>query len=1020
MFKSIRSKILSAQLFLVVLATFSLGAASFFIIYPYLTSTEQEKCEYIALTWAGNLEHLIADSKDQITLISQSEAVEFYSISFNVGPIRQYLSSFADQFPVIAYINEEGFEEVKLVSGKTVAGERNMSTNIKKALDNPNQVIFQVVSPAIHSDSKQQPPPYLEFTIHNQLFGEFAGIISAQIPVHSLKQHFATFSSFHFEGSGFLALYDLQGTTIAHANPELILTKVNLPLELQDGASSLESTLFQRDTRHGIDGFSAYAPVTGSNLIVAATLPYDQFMTVPNKMKNLFGTIIGIVILLGLLLSAAIARSISKPILKLSHVAQRLAKGEWGQDIETDSKDETGDLGRSFKQMSDDLHQMILTRDSEIELRQIVERQIKRSHLELDQIFNTAAGGMMVISLKHKIIRVNDTFFKMLGFKPQNLVGKNCYDIFPDKTCGTKKCAMAAVIRNNSRIEIETEKKRADGSMIICHLIAKPFHDINGDLIGIIEDFRDITHAKKNAELLKTSEQRYRRLFDSAPDGIAVLNDQGVIIDCNQSLASVYKRARPELIGNHFTSFNTSESTESCLLNFKKIQEIEQMEGEVQLKTPDGNIITVWRKASTIRDKAGLFTGILIYDRDISKQKEIEELREDMTRMSRHDMKTPLNGIINLPHLIKQEKNLSDKQAERLELIEDAGYKLLTMLNSSLDLYKMEEGTYLYNPAPVDLFNIFTKITEALWSEMQENQCELKVFLNGTPTGSTYSFLVQGEELLCYSMLANLLKNAVESSPWAQPISIHLDNSTQPEIQIHNQGQVPAAIHNKFFEKYVTSGKNQGTGLGTYSAKLMAQTMNGDITMTSSPAAGTTVKITMPAASNDIETTKFYEDNPNTEKPRPTGPVKTTRHPVSEDKQDDRGAKTSGKRVLLAEDDPINQALATALLEDKGFLVTLAVNGKEAIELYKEENPFDLILMDMQMPLLNGIEATKFIRKAEETTGHKVPIIAVTGTDVEKNSKVFLEAGGDAIVSKPIQIDLLWETIAKFADASDS
>ena len=116
-------------------------------------------------------------------------------------------------------------------------------------------------------------------------------------------------------------------------------------------------------------------------------------------------------------------------------------------------------------------------------------------------------------------------------------------------------------------------------------------------------------------------------------------------------------------------------------------------------------------------------------------------------------------------------------------------------------------------------------------------------------------------------------------------------------------------------------------------------------------------------------------------------------------------------QILLAEDDPINLSLATALLQDKGFCVTTAENGRDAFDLFRE-NHFDLVLMDMQMPILNGIEATRFIRQAEEETGNKTPIIAVTGMNSEKHTKTFLEAGVDAIVPKPIQIELLWETIS--------
>lgn len=1013
MFKSIHSKILSGQLFIVFIATFSLGIASFLIITSHLKNTEKEQCEYIARTWAKNMERLISEGKEQISLIAQSKAVEFYSSSFRVGPLKQYLSSFADKFPLLAYINAEGIEEIKLISGKIVPGGQKTSVKIQKAIENPNLPVFRVITSTLPNEIKNQnlTPPYMEFTISSEIFGEFAGIIAAQIPLFSTNPDVETFISFHFAESGFLTLYDSEGTTIIHANPERILTTVSLPPGLNDLTSTSASILFQRDTQHGVDGFTAYAPVAGSNLIVAANLPYDQFMGVPNKMKNLFFAIIAIVVLVCLLLSTTIARGISKPILKLTHLAQQLAKGEWEQQIQIDTADETAALGRSFKKMSDDFYTMIKTRDSEIDLRKKVEQAIKSSHLELDQIFNTAAGGMVVVTLDHEVIRVNDTFLQMMGLQRQDVINRYCHEVFPDHTCGTEMCVLTRTIQNNARVEIQVEKKRSDGNKIICNLVATPFLDIHGKLIGIIEDFRDITITKRTEELVKMSEKRYRLLFNSAPDGIAVLNNQGVIIDCNKSLASIYRRPRPELIGRHFTHFNTPQSAQNCRLNFKKIQDIDQAEGEVEVKTPDGTIVTLWRKGTTIRDAKGYFNGILLYDRDISKQKEIEELQEDMARIARHDLKSPLNGIINLPLLIQQEGNLSDKQIKRLKLIEDAGYKMLAMVNSSMDLYKMEEGTYSYSPVPVNLCPLLNKINEELWAEMQANQCSVKIFLNAAPVvDDKYSFMVQGEELLCYSMLANLIRNAVESNPRAKSISIYLDNTKQPEIQIHNHGQVPSSIQDKFFQKYATAGKEKGTGLGTYSARLMARTMNGDISMTSNPSSGTIVTITMPSPSEGPGPEKASNDITRAAtKTNPKRPEKITPESLCEGGTANR---TTGKRILLAEDDPISQALAKELLLSEGFLVIQATNGREALDLFKKSR-FDLVLMDMQMPLLNGIETTRLIRKDEKTTGNKVPIVAVTGMIDAKNSQVFYTAGVNAIVEKPIQIDILKETITR-------
>ncbi len=406
----------------------------------------------------------------------------------------------------------------------------------------------------------------------------------------------------------------------------------------------------------------------------------------------------------------------------------------------------------------------------------------------------------------------------------------------------------------------------------------------------------------------------------------------------------------------------------------------------------------------------------MVYDRDVSKQKEAEVMREDMARIAQHDLKSPLNGIINLPVLLKMSDNLTEKQIKRLDLIESAGYKMLNMINNSLDLYKMEQGTYTFLPAAINLLTIVNKISEEYWSVMQSNLKQIEIVNPGKSDGTDLSdasyFTVLGDELLCYSMLANLVKNAVESSPRSSVITITLDDSQGAEIRIHNSGRVPLEIEDIFFDKYSTAGKQGGTGLGTYSARLMARTQNGEITMTSSDQEGTTLFIKLPTPDNDT--------------PVPTSSLSAGGQEINNvaeaNEQPDPVISNNQKKadkfyqILMAEDDPINQALASALLQERNAIeVTTVSNGKEALDAM-ESKQFDLVLMDMQMPEMDGMEATRRIRQIEEGSGTRTPVVAMTGMSGTKNSNDFFKAGIDAFIAKPIQIDLMWETIDKFLE----
>ncbi|MDH4321264.1 MAG: hybrid sensor histidine kinase/response regulator, partial [Desulfobulbaceae bacterium] len=224
------------------------------------------------------------------------------------------------------------------------------------------------------------------------------------------------------------------------------------------------------------------------------------------------------------------------------------------------------------------------------------------------------------------------------------------------------------------------------------------------------------------------------------------------------------------------------------------------------------------------------------------------ELKDDIDRITRHDLKGPLNAIIGVPSFIKMADNLTDQQYRMLQLIETAGYKMLDMINLSLDLYKMEKGTYELDAKPIAVLDILHNIV----NEQTLNDPTLQELIRVTPPADMeqdVSFLLSGDNLLCYSLFANLIKNSIEANPDRQPITISLTRiQGMGAIGIHNYGSVPEEIRSRFFEKDVTAGKKGGTGLGTYSAALIAKTQNGEITLDTSVPGETTVTVLLPLA----------------------------------------------------------------------------------------------------------------------------------------------------------------------------
>ncbi|OQX27662.1 MAG: hypothetical protein BWK80_04130 [Desulfobacteraceae bacterium IS3] len=259
-----------------------------------------------------------------------------------------------------------------------------------------------------------------------------------------------------------------------------------------------------------------------------------------------------------------------------------------------------------------------------------------------------------------------------------------------------------------------------------------------------------------------------------------------------------------------------------------------------------------------VRARVRTHLSLMLARQELERQNEelrdAARLREDVEHITRHDLKTPLNAIIGLPDLLTLKGPVNAEQEKIIGMIRESGYKMLNMINRSLDIFKMERGIYLFHPEPADMLQTVGKIAVETQDIAWNKRISLKVLLRGAPPAPEDNFIVMAEELLCYSMLANLIKNAIEASPDKEKVTISFsEESDEAVIRIHNKGAVPEDIRERFFEKYVTSGKTTGTGLGTYSARLMAEIQKGRISMTTSESEGTTVTIRFPGYRSSLD-----------------------------------------------------------------------------------------------------------------------------------------------------------------------
>ena len=227
--------------------------------------------------------------------------------------------------------------------------------------------------------------------------------------------------------------------------------------------------------------------------------------------------------------------------------------------------------------------------------------------------------------------------------------------------------------------------------------------------------------------------------------------------------------------------------------------------------------------------------------------REAARLREEVEHINRHDLKNPLMVILNVPSILKRQQNVTPDQTKWLEMIEDAARKMLEMINRSIDLLKMEKGTYPVQAVDVDAMAVAGRVVAAVTALAEDRGVKIDLTLDGRPASDRDSLRLLSEELLLYSMLANLVRNAVEAAPPGSTAALSLRGGEAAlTIDIHNEGAIPEGIRDRFFEKFVTAGKKGGTGLGAYSARLIAATLGGTIECASSDQRGTTIAVRLP------------------------------------------------------------------------------------------------------------------------------------------------------------------------------
>lgn len=350
---------------------------------------------------------------------------------------------------------------------------------------------------------------------------------------------------------------------------------------------------------------------------------------------------------------------------------------------------------------------------------------------------------------------------------------------------------------------------------------------------------------------LRQSEMLGQTILGSIPEAIALVElDSYSILDVNEAFTKFYNTSRSDLIGMNFhdvvaSAYQQENLSQTCPIR-KYLETRTPCVMQQEYHSESGEILFLEVSAWPVFNEQGSIRQMVCVQRDITEQRRVANLRKDVERIVQHDLKTPLAGIIGLAGLLDDE---NDPEQHKLYVshILDSSRRMMEMITNSMDLFNMEEGRYILQPRPFNLTAVIHALNKEIEALRSRNRVQVRYLFNNEPLSMDTELELNGEQRNIHSMLSNLLNNALEAAPPESQVSLHVQRTENSWVMdIHNQGVVPEEVREHFFERYATAGKPRGTGLGTYSALLIARTHGGKITFTTSEEEGTHVTVTLP------------------------------------------------------------------------------------------------------------------------------------------------------------------------------
>ena len=638
------------------------------------------------------------------------------------------------------------------------------------------------------------------------------------------------------------------------------------------------------------------------------------------------------------------------------------------------------------------------------------DKKLEEQRVFYERILDNIPSDIAVFNNQHEYLYLNQSAIKDPAIRKW-IIGKKDEDYVkarnkPLVLLESRRKVFKEAVATKNLTEWEEQFLKANGTAQYMLRRMHPVVNDDGEVNMVIGYGLDITNLKSIQQQISQSEKRYRDLIDHCLAIVTTHDLSGNFLSINPMVEKIYGYKEQEIVGRPLTDFMPEEDRNIFNENYlSRIITEKQVSGILKIVHKNGNIVYSLFN-NFLKEEPGMEPYIIGFAVDITDRikaekelkiakkitEELAQTKQNFLANMSHEIRTPMNAIMGMTNQLNK-TSLTDSQKFLLNIIHSASDNLLIIINDILDLSKIEAGKLSLEHIGFEPKLVVGRVMQVMMHKAEEKG----LALTNSFCDSKLNDVLLGDPYRLNQVLLNLLSNAIKFTEKGSVdirCKVISDAETEQIMQVTVQdtgiGMDESYVKN-LFQKFTqedesVTRKFGGTGLGMSICKELVELMGGTIDVQSKKGYGTTFSFNIPLSKGTAKDL----------------PVKDT---SSADV-----IILSGKKILVTDDNEMNRLVASTILKSYGADVEEAQNGSEAIDKIKLHE-FDIVLMDVQMPIMDGIEATKVIRA---TISKNLPIIALTAFALKGDNATFINAGMNDYISKPFEENVFLKTISRW------